>query len=162
MPPEKSHDAIHAQRPAIAPDLSLIWTAIVDIAPREDLGQGPTGQRYIVPILGGKFFAGPGIDGLSGTVLPGGADRQLIAPDGFKTLDALYEMQTDDGTVLTIHNHVKVDETAPSALYRRSVIEVTAPSGRLDWMNRRVFLGTLELAHPDREAVIIRSWGQAG
>lgn len=154
-------DDLIAVRTAQAPSLNLIWTAIVDVAPREDLGKTPAGHRYMVPILGGKFFAGPGIDGLSGHVLPGGADRQLIDPHGFKTLDALYEMQTESGAVLTVHNRVRIDESATPEPYRLSVINVAAPKGPFEWMNRRVFVGTLETARPDRDAVIIRGWGQA-
>lgn len=150
---------IIAKHPPKAPELSLIWTAIVDIAPREDWGPSPKGHRFAVPILGGKFFAGPGIEGLDGEVLAGGADRQLLICEGFKTLDALYEMRTDDGAVLTIRNRVKIDESVGPDPYKLSVIEVTAPEGPLDWMNRRVFIGTLETARPDRDAVIIRGWG---
>lgn len=151
-------EVILAQRHANAPELKLIWTAIVDIAEREDLGETPNGHRYIVPILGGMFFTGPGVEGLSGAVLPGGADRQFVDRHGFKTLDALYEMKTDDGAILTVHNQVRIDESGPMP-YRRSVINVTAPQGRFEWMNRRVFVGTLETARPDRDAVIIRGWG---
>lgn len=155
MTPEE----LFATRQPNLPGFSLIWTAVVDIAPREDLGETPQGHRYIVPILGGRFFAGPGIDGLSGEVLQGGADRQLVDAHGFKTLDALYEMRTEAGDILTVHNRCMIDESVPDAPYRLSVISVTAPVGPLDWMNRRVFVGTLETAKPDREAVIIRGWG---
>ena len=151
-------DILNSRQP-IAPGLSLIWTAIVDIEPRKDLGSSPKGHRYMVPITGGRFFAGPGIKGLSGRVLPGGADRQLVDQTGFKTLDALYEMETDSGDILTIRNRVKIDETLGPDPYKLSVIEATAPAGPLEWMNRRVFVGTLETARPDREAVIIRAWG---
>ena len=116
----------------------------------------------MVPILGGESFAGPGVDGLSGQVLPGGADRQFVDRNGFKTLDALYEMQTDDGAILTIRNKVRIDQTVTPEPYRQSVIEVIAPAGRYEWMGRRVFIGTLQPARPDREAVIIRGWGAGG
>jgi len=106
-----SPEDLFAGRTPHLPDFGLIWTAVVDIGPREDLGETPQGHRYIVPILGGRFFAGPGMDGLSGTVLPGGADRQLVDALGFKTLDALYEMHTHDGDILTIHNRCKIDES---------------------------------------------------
>lgn len=141
------------------PELALIWTAVVDITAREDLGASPNGHRFIVPITGGEFFSGPGIDGLSGKVLSGGADRQLLDQHGFKMLDALYEMQTNDGSVLTIRNRVKIDENVEGEPYKRSVIEVTAPMGKFEWMNRRIFIGTMETARPNREAVIIRGWG---
>ena len=68
--------------PARSPNARLLWTAIVDVADRQDLGQSPLGRRYMVPILGGRFYAGPDFDGLSGAVLPGGADRQLLREDG--------------------------------------------------------------------------------
>jgi len=152
-------EEIAAARTAVAPALSLIWTAVVDIAPREDLGVVPGGHRYMVPILGGAFFEGPSGPGLNGVVLPGGADRQFVDDEGFKTLDALYEMRTHDGHVLTIRNRVKVDESDPANIYRRSVIGVNAPRGPYEWLNRRLFVGTLEPARPDREAVIIRGWG---
>lgn len=155
MTPEE----IIARHPPIAPGLTLIWTALVDIAAREDWGPSPRGHRYVVPITGGQVFAGPGGEGLSGKVLPGGADRQLVTSEGIKSLHALYEMQTDDGAILTIDNRVKIDETVGPAPYRRSVIEVTAPEGRFAWMNHRIFVGTLEPAMPDRNAVIIRGWG---
>ena len=146
--------------PPIAPEFELIWTAIVDIAPREDLGESPEGHRFIVPILGGEFFAGRDVEGLSGKILPGGADRQLLDRHGFKRLDALYEMKTADGTILTIRNRVKIDETVPAEPYKISSIQVIAPKGRFEWMNRRVFVGTMASARPEREAVIIRAWGK--
>lgn len=136
----------------------LIWEAIVDIAEREDLGQGPYGARGIVPITGGSFRGGPGLDELTGVVLPGGADRQLLRRDGAKELDALYEMRVADGTVLTIRNRVVIDETVEGPRYALSRIHVTAPDGRWAWLNRRLFLGTLQSARPERQAVIIRGW----
>jgi hypothetical protein len=46
-----------------------------------------------------------------GTVLAGGADRQLVRADGVKELSALYEMQAHDGAIITIHNWVTIDES---------------------------------------------------
>lgn len=143
----------------VAPQFNLLWEAVVDVGAREDFGAGPAGHRYIVPILGGEFFAGSVDKGLCGQVLPGGADRQLVHSNGFKELDALYEMRTQDGTVLTIRNRVRIDETIQPERYARSVIEVKAPCGRFEWLNRRVIVGTMANARPAREAVIIRAWG---
>ena len=56
----------------------------------------------MVPITGGTF-EGPNI---RGTVLAGGADRQLLRGDGVRTLDALYELQTDDGAIFTVRNQL--------------------------------------------------------
>jgi hypothetical protein len=135
-----------------APHTSFLYEAIVDIAERQPLGRGPLGERFIVPILGGTF-SGPG---LSGTVLPGGADRQLVRPDGVRELDALYELRCDDGTVLTVHNQVTIDDGAPGGRYAISHLRITAPEGPHAWLSRRVLVGTLMPLRPAREAVQIR------
>jgi hypothetical protein len=85
-------------------------------------------------------------------VLPGGADRQLLRPDGVKELDALYEMETHDGAAITVRNRVLVDDPSPDGRYARSVLQLTAPDGPHAWLNRRVFVGTLASLRPQREA----------
>jgi hypothetical protein len=151
-------DEILAKYPPAPPTARLLWSALVDVGDRVALGPSPRGARFMVPILGGTFQGGPGIQGLSGAVLPGGADRQVLRPDGIKELDALYEMQTEDGVVLTIRNRVTVDESRTPNRYAMSVIAVTAPEGPLAWLNRRVILGTLQSARSERPAVVIRAW----
>ncbi|WP_068300909.1 DUF3237 domain-containing protein [Pararhodobacter sp. CCB-MM2] len=140
----------------------LLWEAVVDIADREDLGMGPRGARGIVPILGGSFRGGPGMGAdqaeFHGGIEPGGADRQLLRPDGAKELDAFYEMRVADGTLLTIRNRVIIDETVDGPRYALSRIEVTAPQGRWDWLNRRLIVGTLQGLRPRHPAVLIRGW----
>lgn len=135
------------------PGVEWVYEADVDIGERQDLGPAPQGQRFIVPILGGRFN---GVRGLQGRVLPGGADRQLLRPDGVKELDALYELQTDDGAVITVRNRVLIDDSRTPQRYARSVVRLTAPQGPHDWLNRRVFVGTLQSLRPARAAVRIR------
>lgn len=145
-------------RPTPPPLARLAWTALVDIDPRETLGAGPQGERFIVPIRGGRFWGGPGFEALRGTVRPGGADRQLLRPDGVKELFALYEMATDDGTVLTIDNRVLIDEAVTPVRYALSRVTVQAPEGPHAWLNRRLFVGTLQTLRPQREAVVVRAY----
>lgn len=134
------------------PSLSLVYEATVDIAEREFLGVYPDGEHHIVPILGGEF-EGPN---LRGKVLPGGADRQVWQGNGIKRLDAVYEMLTSTGECLAIHNQVVIDDPGNTARYARSVIRIKAPSGPLEWMNHRVFVGSLESLKPLRKAVLVR------
>jgi len=147
-----------AHHPPLSLTTRLLWTAIIDVADRQELGSGPRGHRYMVPILGGRFHAGAETTGLNGRVLPGGADRQVIRPDGVKELDALYEMQTDCGSVITVRNRVVVDESRKPDRYAMSVIVATAPEGPFEWINRRLLVGTLQSARPERQAVIVRAW----
>jgi len=112
----------------------------------------------MIPILGGRFEGQVEGVPLQGHVLAGGADRQLLRPDGIKELDALYEMQTHDGAVLTIHNRVLIDDAAQPQRYVMSHVRVTAPQGPYEVLNRRVFVGTLHPLPAEQHAVLIRVW----
>jgi hypothetical protein len=144
----------------LVPDLPLrppgtlfIWEAVVEIGPTLMLGEGPIGERRMVPITGGRF-AGPR---LRGRVLPGGADRQLVRRDGVRRLDALYELETEDGAVITVHNKVVIAPRGDGQPdYRFSTLDITAPEGPHGWLNRLAFVGTLDPLRPQRDAVLIR------
>jgi hypothetical protein len=138
--------------PMAPPKAEFVYEAIVDIAETMHLGDSPLGERRMVPITGGEF-AGPG---LKGTVLPGGADRQLVRKDGARLLDALYELKTDDGAVITVHNQVLVRTPAGQPRYALSTIRITAPAGQYGWLNDYVYTGTLDSLRPQRNAVLIR------
>jgi hypothetical protein len=139
--------------PLVPPRTEFVYEAVVDIAPTMPLGDSPLGERRMVPITGGSF-EGPNI---RGKVLPGGADRQLVRRDGVRILNALYELQAEDGAVITVHNRVLIDEPRPGGpRYAFSTLEITAPEGPHAWLNRGVFVGTLNSLRPAREAVLIR------
>lgn len=106
----------------------------------------------MVPITGGSF-QGPRI---RGKVLPGGADRQLVRKDSIRRLDALYEMQAEDGVIITVRNRVLIDDPADGLRYAFSTLEITAPAGPHAWLNRAVYVGTLNSLRPGREAVLVR------
>jgi len=135
-------------RPA-APRTEFAFEAIVDVASSLELGAGPLGQRRMVPILGGTF-EGPRI---RGKVLPGGADRQLIRKDGITRLQAVYELQTEDGAIISVDNRVTVDNPPGQTRYALSTIDLVAPDGPHAWINRSVFVGTLVSLRPERQAV---------
>ena len=143
--------------PIEAPGTEFLWEAVVEIGPTLMLGEGPLGERRIVPILGGEF-AGPRI---RGRVLPGGADRQLVRRDGVRRLEALYEMEAEDGAVLTVRNSVVIAPRPGAEDYRFSTLEVTAPDGPHGWVNRLALVGTLRPLRPARDAVLVRVFALA-
>jgi Protein of unknown function (DUF3237) len=148
---------LSAEIPVVLPKTEFVYEAIFELEPTKELGIGPLGERRIVPIVGG-VFQGPR---LKGKVLPtGGADRQLIRKDGVRMLDALYELQTDDGAVLTIHNKVTIAPRPDGTAYAFSKIDITAPEGPYDWMNRLVYVGTLHSLRP-LPKVLIRVYALA-
>jgi len=65
---DNDNDIIDAA-PLQVPTATLIWTAIVNVGPREDLGATSQGHRFIVPIQGGRFYAEQNGNGLNGIVL---------------------------------------------------------------------------------------------
>lgn len=66
----------------------------------EDHGVTSAGHRRVVPILGGRLS-----DGIDAEVLPGGADWQVVRPDGTIEIDTRYTARTADGDLLHLRTH---------------------------------------------------------
>ena len=64
------------------------------------------GRRQLIPIVSGKL---EGVDyqgkEISGEVLPGGVDSQIIRPDGICELSARYAIRLDDGRSFYLENN---------------------------------------------------------
>lgn len=82
------------------PALAHVFDLAVEVGPAQELGEVGGGRRRVIPITGGSL-AGPG---LSGEVLPGGADWQTIRPDGVTLLQARYTVRMSDGATIGIIN----------------------------------------------------------
>lgn len=132
------------------------WVAKVTVDEMIILGESKRGVRRVVPITGGTF-EGPGIHG---EVLPGGADWQLVRPDGVTELYARYLLKTHDGYLIQVINRVVSRLTPEGEPYRRSVIDLEAPvDSPYAHLNDYLFLGTLdvpgELEEGEKPYVII-------
>ena len=102
-----------------ARDVGKIW---------RDEGHTETARRVVIPITGGTF-EGPRI---KGTILPGGADYQLVSADGNRTeLDAIYEIRTDDGILIHVRNRGAIVNTT-DADGRRTTTFRTTPQFEVD------------------------------
>ena len=77
-----------------APKLEFVFEARVKIAPTVDMGETPRGRQRMIPITGGDV-EGPNF---KAEVLAGGADWQILRPDGVTELTAQYVIRTPDGT----------------------------------------------------------------
>ena len=69
---------------SVTPSLQLLYTSRVEVETPLEVGKSPYGERRIINIKGGAF-SGPR---LSGRVLPGGADWQIIRYDGITEVEA--------------------------------------------------------------------------
>jgi hypothetical protein len=92
-----SSDPEPAGRPP-TPGLELIVRLDATLDDPIDLGITPQGHRRVVPITGGRLN-GPR---LTGEILPGGADWQIVHPDGWVSVEARYTARTDDGVPISV------------------------------------------------------------
>lgn len=117
----------------------------------QDVGDTPAGRRRFIPITGGTF-EGPK---LKGAVLPGGADAQVIRPDGVTDLVARYTLKVDDGTLIYVVNRglrhgppevmqrvMRGEAVDPALYYFRTTPVFEVAAGPHDWLNRSIFVGT--------------------
>lgn len=138
--------------PVVLPRTEFVYESVVELTPMVPLGMSPLGERRMVPIVGGTF-EGPG---LRGKVLAGGADRQLVRRDGALNLDAIYELQTHDGVIVSVRNQVLIRRPKDKPPYVFSTLQLTAPEGAYGWLNDFVYVGTLNSLQPQRAAMVIR------
>jgi hypothetical protein len=125
-----------------------------------DLGDTQWGRRRVVPIIGGSF-EGPR---LRGTVVPGGADWQVMHADGMITVDTRYLLRTDDDVLITLatngvrHGPPEVisrinagDDVDPASYYFRLFCRFETGSPQYVWLTR-----SLVVASAAREANAVR------
>ena len=132
-------------------ELEPLMHVNVTLEPIRDLGDTPLGRRRIIGITGGKFAGAR----LSGRVLPGGADWQLVRSDGVAFLDARYTLETDDGAQIYVNNRgyrhgpndvieriAHGEDVDPALYYMRATpwFETSAP--RYAWLNRTICVAT--------------------
>ena len=87
--------------PLVAPPQFMhVFDARILVDPACEIGATPNGQRRVIAITGGSV-EGPK---LSGRILPGGADYQVIAADGLTHLHARYVIETADGARVYVEN----------------------------------------------------------
>jgi hypothetical protein len=125
--------------------------AEITLAPPQELGESPLGRRRIIGITGGRFSG----ERLSGRVLPGGADWQVIRSDGVADLDARYTLETADGAMIYVRNrgyrHGPPDiikqlaagqDLDPALYYMRTALRFETGDARYAWLNRIICVAT--------------------
>lgn len=131
--------------------LEPLFRATITLAPPQELGDAPLGRRRIIPITGGRVAGAR----LQGTVLPGGADWQVVRSDGVADLDARYTVETDDGALIYVNNRglrhgppevlaqlARGEDVDPARYYMRTHPRFETGDARYAWLNRIVCVGT--------------------
>jgi hypothetical protein len=125
------------------------------VAPTMTIGPSAEGVKRLIPITGGTF-EGPR---LRGEILPGGADWQVDRPDGVTEAEARYTLRTGDGALISVVNRGLIVAGAAAGGapgYIRTVPEFEAPVGQHDWLNKSVFVGSLDASQFRQGRVIVR------
>lgn len=127
----------------ISPD--PIFSIRCELASILDVGMAPFGHRRVVNILGGPVTG----KRLSGRVLPGGADWQVVAANGCIDLHARYTLESDAGALIQVESKgmrcatsdilerlAKGEDVDPSLYYFRAVMRFETAHPSTDWLNR--------------------------
>ncbi|HEY0959555.1 MAG TPA: DUF3237 domain-containing protein [Novosphingobium sp.] len=143
---------------APAPLLEYAFTANVMVAPPVEMGQADGGRKRFIAITGGTL-TGPR---LSGEVLQGGGDWQVIETGGLARVEARYFLKASDGTVIEVTNPgvrvataevtdrlAKGEPVDPAEYYFRTTPSFKVAAGPHDWLRRNVFVAR-GVRRPDR------------
>jgi hypothetical protein len=131
----------------IKPSLKFLFQATVNIGSANHVSKVPLGERRFIPIIGGSFKG----EKLSGEVLPGGADWQLVRSDGSALLYARYTLRTKDDAFIYVENRgirwgkpevlaqlARGDTIDPSKYYFRTTPQFETGAPQYTWLNNVV------------------------
>lgn len=135
-----------------------ITAKIADVTTAGDIGSG---VRRIIPIIGGEVKG----EGISGKVLPFGADFQIIRPNELIELEAKYAFETDDGAVVYVENKgmrfgpvellqklKRGEPVDPKLIYFRTVPRFETGHEKYRWLMEHIFIGSAA-RHADRVVI---------
>ncbi len=144
-----------------APGLSFAFAIKAKVGPVQDLGQTARGHRRVIDILGGEVH-GPR---LAGEILRGGADWQIVRPDGTIEVVARYTIRGDSGALVYVQNEglrvaspeilarMSKGELVPVGSYHfRTTPKFETAEPTLKWLERATFVGVAART-PDRVAI---------
>ncbi|WP_312172167.1 DUF3237 domain-containing protein [Microbacterium sp.] len=140
----------HALLPV--PTLGFAFDVTVDLGALEDHGSTSAGHRRVVPILGGRITGG-----IDAEILPGGADWQVVRPDGTIEIDGRYSARTAEGDLLLLHakglrtgtpdvlERLRLGEDVdPGSYYFRTTVQVETAATGLAHLQRTLFLAAAQ------------------
>src|SRR4051794_30450993 len=134
-----------------APALSFVADIRVEVGQPITIGETGAGLRRVIPILGGT------VDGprLSGRVVAGGADFQILRADGVMELEAKYVLEATGGGLIYVVNHglrhgpadaveklMRGEPVDPKLIYFRAAPAFETAAPEFKWMMQSLFVCT--------------------
>lgn len=142
----------------VPPTLTFLATIQVEVGEPFEIGPTPEGVRRVIPITGGRV-EGPR---LNGTVVPMGADYQLLLSDTVTELEAKYAIETTEGERIYVSNLgirsgsaediarlVRGEPVDPERIYFRCTPRLLSSGPEWSWLSTRILVGSGR-RHPDR------------
>jgi Protein of unknown function (DUF3237) len=144
----------------LVPKLEFVFAGQVTVGQPLDLGDVAKGGRRIIPVTGGEFSGAQ----IRATVVPGGADWQVLRHDGVAELEARYTLRCDDGALIYVRNHAlrhgppeviaalaAGQSVDPASYYFRGATFFETSAERYAWMTR-----TIIVCSGEREPAVVR------
>lgn len=135
---------------APVPGLEPAFTVDARLGPLEDHGMTRAGHRRVVPIAGGRV-----VGLLDAEILPGGADWQVVRPDGTVEIDTRYSARTPAGEYVHFRTSgvrsgpppvlaalLRGEDVDPASYYFRVAVYLETSAPRLDFLERSVFVAS--------------------
>ncbi|MGH3249548.1 MAG: DUF3237 domain-containing protein [Trebonia sp.] len=135
---------------APVPGLEPAFTVDARLGPLEDHGVTRAGHRRVVAIAGGR------VSGLlDAEILPGGADWQLVRPDGAIEIDTRYSARTASGEFVHFRTSgvrsgppavlaalLRGEDVDPASYYFRVAVYLETSAPRLAVLERSLFVAS--------------------
>jgi hypothetical protein len=135
---------------APVPGLERAFDVDATLGPLEDHGMTRAGHRRVVPIAAGH------VTGMfDAQILPGGADWQLVRPDGTIEIDTRYSARTPAGEYVHFRTSgvrsgppeilealLRGEPVDPSRYYFRVTVRLETSAARLAVLERSIFVAS--------------------
>lgn len=152
----------HVTPVAPVPGLEPAFTVDARLGPMEDHGVTRAGHRRVFPIAGGRVSppaTGPGGGPFAGLfaaeILPGGADWQIVRPDGSIEIDTRYSARTPAGEFVHFRTSgvrsgppavlaalLRGETVDPAEYYFRVAVYLETSAPRLAVLERSLFVAS--------------------
>ena len=135
---------------APVPGLEPAFTVDARLGPLEDHGVTRAGHRRVIAVAGGRVS---GV--LDAEILPGGADWQLVRPDGAIEIDTRYSALTAAGEYVHLRTSgvrsgppevlaalLRGENVDPASYYFRVAVYLETSAPRLAFLERSIFIAS--------------------
>jgi hypothetical protein len=141
---------------APVPGLEPAFTVDARLGSLEDHGVTRAGHRRVVPVAGGRVSGLPGAEArLDAEIIPGGADWQVVRPDGTVENDTRYSARAADAEYVHLAHHGGAQRAARRArgtaargirrsfaYYFRVAVYLETSAPRLAFLERPAFVAS--------------------